>query len=75
MRGEENGRDVRSKGEVTAVAAAEPGRAGVPPEAVDAAVNADVSLILPCPLMVLGTTPESETGRPLSDLLRRIGYL
>ncbi len=71
MGGEEKGRDVPSRGEVTAVAAAEPGGAGVGP----GAANADGSLVLPCPLRVLGTTRETETGRPLGDLLRRIGYL
>ena len=33
------------------------------------------SLVLPCPLVVLGTAPERGAGRPLGDLLRRIAYL
>ena len=66
-----NGRDVRPAGEAAAVAAPEGDRPGVPPHIPPAAGP----LILPCPLVVLGTTPERETGRPLGDLLRRIGYL
>ncbi len=72
MRGRANGRDAGATGaEVPEVATAEGGRAGAPPRAR----IADAPLVLPCPLRVLGTTHKSETGRPLSDLLRRIGYL
>lgn len=71
MRGAADGRDVPAGGKATAVAAVETGRTGVSTEAE----GTDVSLILPCPLLVLGTTREAQTGRPLGDLLRRIGYL
>ena len=72
MRGRANCRDAGATGgEAPGPATAEGGGAGAPPRAG----IADASLVLPCPLRVLGTTHESETGRPLSDLLRRIGYL
>jgi hypothetical protein len=31
--------------------------------------------VLQCALTMLGTIKDSETGRPLGELLRRIGYL
>lgn len=31
--------------------------------------------VLPCPLIVLHTTTDGETGRPLSELLRALGYV
>ncbi len=72
MRRPANGRDVGATGgEAPGAATAEGGRAGAPPRAR----IVDAPLVLPCPLRVLSTTHESETGRPLSDLLRRIGYL
>jgi hypothetical protein len=49
----------------------EEGRPGDPSQGPHAAAP----LVLPCPLVVLGTTQENETGRPLGDLLRRIAYL
>ena len=70
MRAPRKDRDARAMGE-PAAPAPEGGRPGVPPQAPPAAAP----LVLPCPLVVLGTTQERETGRPLSDLLRRIGYL
>ncbi len=70
MVAEGNTRHVRARGDVPAASAADAGRAGAPP----ITQTADASLVLPCPLLVLGTTRDVETGRPLADLLPRVGY-
>lgn len=31
--------------------------------------------VLPCPLVVFHTTKDGETGRPLGELLRALGYV
>jgi hypothetical protein len=31
--------------------------------------------VLPCALVVFGPLTDAETGRPLSELLRAVGYL
>jgi len=31
--------------------------------------------VLPCPLVVFNTTTDAETGRPLGELLRALGYV
>jgi hypothetical protein len=71
MHAAQNGRDARAQGETAPVDTAEEGRPGDPLQGPHAAAP----LVLPCPLVVLGTTQEQETGRPLGDLLRRIAYL
>lgn len=70
-RAEETARNTGRTDESAGEAAAEAAPAGTSPQAN----IANVSLVLPCPLIVLGTTTAPEAGRPLSDLLRRIGYL
>jgi hypothetical protein len=71
MQGAQNGRDAGAVEEAGTVGPPEEGRPGGPPQAP----HTIASLVLPCPLVVLGTTPESQKGRPLGDLLRRIAYL
>ncbi len=44
--------------------------AGSPP-----AAGAESPHVLPCALILLGPLNDAETGRPLSELLRAIGYL
>jgi hypothetical protein len=44
--------------------------AGSPP-----AAGAGSPHVLPCALVLLGPLNDAETGRPLSELLRAIGYL
>lgn len=68
MRGKEKRRETRPTGEAPAADAA---RAGTPAQGT----ILYASLVLPCALKVFGTTQETETRRPLGDLLRRVGYL
>ncbi len=71
MRAEQNGRDTGAAGEAATAGPTEEARPGDSPQGP----HPTAPLVLPCPLVVLGTTPQSEKGRPLSDLLRRIAYL
>ncbi len=68
---EGNALDVRAPRAAPPESPAAPGPAGP----LLNAKTPNASLVLPCPLVVLGTTREAETGRPLGDLLRGIGYL
>ena len=68
MRGKENRRGARPTEETPAADAA---RAGASTQGT----IVYASLVLPCALKVFGTTQETETRRPLGDLLRRVGYL
>jgi hypothetical protein len=46
-----------------------------PPEGGGQAEGGEGSHVLPCALTMVGTIHDPETGRPLGELLRKIGYL
>jgi len=50
-------------------------RAPVPSEGGTKVEGAESPHVLQCALTMLGTVKDPETGRPLGELLRRIGYL
>ncbi len=55
---------------------ARPRGAGTGAQRVDPLPRAAANpLVLPCALVLLGPLNDAETGRPLSELLRAIGYL
>ncbi|HEY7675744.1 MAG TPA: hypothetical protein VIG69_01635 [Candidatus Methylomirabilis sp.] len=71
MRAVQDGPDAGARGEAAAAGAPEEERPGAPSQAP----HVTAPLVLPCPLVVLGTTQEGKAGKPLGDLLRRIAYL
>ena len=69
------GEDGTGRGDAKAAVTADAAHgAGGPQEAAKSG-RVENPHVLPCPLVVFNTTTDAETGRPLGELLRALGYV